>query len=212
MILHFLSLTAAVSAQERGTDCNAVRKFVFPDADECNREQFCSDDFACDVTRDCDQYRCVSRWDCPDGMTYEAFSSTADDNGRKTIEVNSLNGYYCAPDPKLICGINSNGQFYIETTVKNKFPWDGIGTPDNRQLSMISKTKYDANDGGIFKQFGKSSCFGETINDGNSVRFLKSKDDPDCGDEIEISYGNSYPNGLSYVIDFYIGDDRFSKN
>ena len=143
MIFHFLSWTAIVSAQEFGTDCNAVRKFVYPEADECNGAQTCSDDYACVVTDNCNSYMCVSAPGCPEGTNYQVFSPT--------FGKNSLNGFYCSEKPPL-CGFNSDGQFYIETTVKNKFPWDGVGTPDNRQPSLISKRKFDANVGGIFKQ------------------------------------------------------------
>ncbi|CBY10519.1 unnamed protein product [Oikopleura dioica] len=211
MIFHFLSLTAAVSAQELGTDCNAVRRFVYPDAAECTGVQFCSDDFACDVAADCGSYTCKSASDCREGTTYQVFSPIIDDDGQQTMRVNSLNGYYCANDPPFLCSVDSSGNFYIEATVKNKYPWDGIGTPDNRQLSMISKRKFVANDGAIFKQFGNSSCFGDIIDDENRVRFIKSTDDPNCGKEIEISFVDSTANGLTYVIDFYIGFDDLTK-
>ena len=211
MIFHFLSLTEVVSAQaratevvtvqERATDCNAVRRFVYPEADECDREQFCSDDFACVVTADCNSYQCVTASECPEDTTYKRFSRPTEGD---TFTANSLDGYYCAKDG-LVCGFNEEGRFFIEAIVDNREEWNGLGTPDYRNISMISKTKFDANEGKIFKQFSKSSCFGELNEETNKILFLKDVNDIDCKNEMDFSFNFTEHNGQLWIIDFYIG-------
>jgi len=204
MIFHFLSLTAAVSAQELGTDCNAVRRFVYPDAAECTGVQFCSSDFACDIKADCDSYTCKSLSNCRDGTTYQAFfpENTGQFNQMNT---NSVNGYYCAENA-LKCGFNDEGRFFIDAVVDDREPWNGYGTPDFRNVAMISKTKYEAHKGRIFKQFSTSSCFGEKIESANTVRFFKDTSDSNCKNEMDFSSVFSGTNGQEWIIDFFIGE------
>ena len=205
MIFHFLSLAAIVSAQEQGTDCNAVRRFLFPNAPECAKQQFCSDDFACVVTADCASYTCVADSDCPVGTKYKVFSSSPTATQSKKMITNSFDGYYCA-ESGLECGFNDEGRFFIDTVVKDREPWNGYGTPDFRKVSMISKKEFDAHKSDpIFKQFSKSNCFGETMISDNTVRFLKDTSDSNCKNKMDFSSRFSKHNGQQWIIDFVIG-------
>ena len=195
----------AVTAQVSGTDCNAVRKFVFPDAEECDKPQRCSDDFACVVTEDCSGYRCAAGGGCPNDSSYKAFSPHIAGNSGNSMAASELAGYYCAKDG-LECGFNQDGYFFIDAIVNNVERWNGFGTPDNRNVSMISKSKFDANEGGIFKQFSTSSCLGSPVEADKKRMFYKTTQDGDCVKEMDFSSRVSEHNGLLYIIDFYIGN------
>jgi hypothetical protein len=196
---------SAVNAQVSGTDCNAVRKFVFPDADDCDKLQSCADDYACVVTEDCTEYRCVLSGKCPKDTSFKAFAPHIAGNTGNSMEASELEGYYCAKDG-LECGFNNDGYFFIEAIVNNVDRWNGLGTPDNRNVSMISKSKFEANEGGIFKQFSTSSCLGTPIEANKKLMFDKTTQDSDCVKEMDFSSRVSEHNGLLYIIDFYIGN------
>jgi len=208
---------SAVTAQVSGTDCNAVRKFLYPDVEECRNPMTCSSDFGCVVTGtpdDCGQYRCVTAPFCPDGTTYKAFTPHISANPDKELASSSVEGYYCAKDG-LECGFNDDGVFFIEAIVNNREPWNGLGTPDYRNVTMISKTKFDegVSQGGIFKKFSTSSCRGSPVEGNNKLLFYKTTLDSDCVTEMDFDSLLSDHNGLLYIIDFYIGyDDLWDVN
>lgn len=200
-----LILSQISAAQVSLTYCNAVREFLFPDAEKCKDEDLCSGYKACVVTPDCSRHECVSGPACPKGTTYSAFSPQIASNNGYEMATSSLAGYYCAKDG-LECGFDDEGFFYIDAIVENREAWNGLGTPDYRNVSMISKSKFDAHDGGAFKQFSTSACLGEPIEAGDKLLFHKTTRDSDCKKEMDYSSQFSEDNGLLYIIDFYIGN------
>ena len=202
----FILLLAALTSAE--TDCNKVRRYLYPDAADCPNEMKCSGEYACSVDKDaCDLYRCVSASTCPTGTTYAVFNPQGNTGGGSGHESNDVEGYFCDPDG-LTCAFDSDGNFYIDAVVKNKQPWIDGPDDDNvkRKVTLISKTKHDKHVPNTpFKQFHDSTCVGEETQDGTKVRFTKKVNDPLCKDEFDFSHVFSEVNGLTYIVDFYIG-------
>ena len=167
----------------------------------------CSSDYACVVDKDtCGHYQCVSASACPPGTTYAVFNPHDSIEG-PGHEINDVEGFFCDPD-SLDCSFDSDGFFYIDAIVKNKDPWiDGPADDDEkRKVTLISKTKHDQHkEGTAFKQFHDSECLGEETDDGTKVRFRKNVNDDKCKDEFDFSHVYSDVNGLTYIVDFFIG-------
>jgi hypothetical protein len=207
----FLPLLVSFSSAE--TDCNKIRSYLYPDAAFCPDEMKCSSDYACVVDKDtCGQYKCVSASACPAGTSYAVFNPQGSSGGSEH-EVNSAEGYFCDPDG-LKCSFDDDGFFFVDAIVKNRNPWiDGPDDDDvKRKVTLISKTKHDKHVDGAFKQFHDSKCHGEEIRNRTQVRFNKKVDDPLCENEFDFSHEYSDVNGLTYIVDFFIGklSPRFS--
>ncbi|CAG5105225.1 Oidioi.mRNA.OKI2018_I69.chr1.g1938.t1.cds [Oikopleura dioica] len=207
----FALLLAALSLAE--TDCNKVRSYLYPDAAVCTDEMKCSEEYACVVSDSCDAYGCVAATDCPADTNYTVFNQQGSDENDSGHETNGLDGYFCDPNGDgLICTFDDEGNFYIDAIINNKRPW--VNGPDDddekRKVTLISKTKHDQQvPETAFKQFNNSTCVGETIENGSKVRFNINVNDPNCTDEFDFSHIISPINGLTYIVDFYIGFDDY---
>ncbi|CBY43116.1 unnamed protein product, partial [Oikopleura dioica] len=170
----------------------------------------CSSDYACVVdANSCGVYKCVAASACPAGTTYAVFNPQ-NSSGGSEHEVNSAEGYFCDPDG-LKCSFDEDGFFFIDAIVKNRNPWIDGPTDDDekRKVTLISKTKHDQPVDGAFKHFHDSTCLGEEIKNGTQVRFHKNVNDPLCKNEFDFSHEYSDVNGLTYIVDFFIGFDDY---
>ena len=206
MILFALVFAGLSSAQ---TDCRKVRSYLYPDAVGCPDEMTCSGEYACVVSDSCDAYTCVAATDCPADTNYAVFTQQGSQENGSGHETHGLDGYFCDPfGDALICAFDSEGNFYVDAIIDNKRPWiDGPDDDDEkRKVTLISKTKHDQHvPETAFKQFHNSTCVGEVIGNGTKVRFNKNVNDPNCTDEFDFSHMFSDINGLTYIVDFFIG-------
>ena len=140
-------LATILIASKADTDCNRVRRHLYPDSESCTYPQDCSANFACsDITDDCSQYKCVSREQgCPEGFTYTSFLPKINSN-HSTSEA----GYYCAPDNTpdqgFHCHYDPENNFKLTINVAVEDINKNNTRYDYREVSLISAAKFAEQD------------------------------------------------------------------